>query len=90
MVFFGYQASLFLSESLALFGFFYYKYAIAYRRQVWWRSHPDQLVRYGMPRQVGKGDQLKESELIARLQRAGYTRRSLRTKWATIIGRPKD
>jgi len=64
---------LFLLAGIVAFGFYYYKYAMLIEDKFGGGSIRTNSSVYAMPRQVVKGDELKESELIARLQRAGYT-----------------
>lgn len=66
-------AGLFLLAGIATFGFFYYQYAMMIQEKFGGGAIPTNSSVYAMPRQVAKGDLLTGSELIARLQRAGYT-----------------
>ena len=66
-------AALILAASLALFGFFYYKYALMIEDKFGGGAIRTNSSVYAIPRQIVPGDQLTEAELIARLQRSGYT-----------------
>ena len=58
---------------LCIFGFFYMKYAMMIQEKFGGGGIRTNSSVYALPRQVAVGDPLPEAELIARLQRAGYT-----------------
>ncbi|HYP09554.1 MAG TPA: PBP1A family penicillin-binding protein [Bryobacteraceae bacterium] len=62
-----------LVAGLATFAFFYIKYAMLIQEKFGGGSIRTNSSVYALPRQVAVGDTLAEAELIARLQRAGYT-----------------
>jgi penicillin-binding protein 1B len=66
-------AGLVLAAGLATFAFFYVKYAMLIEDKFGGGSIRTNSSVYALPRQVVAGDKLPEAELIARLQRAGYT-----------------
>ena len=66
-------AALILLAGCVGFGFFYYKYAMMIEDKFGGGAIRTNSSVYAMPRQVVVGDSLTEAELIARLQRAGYT-----------------
>lgn len=72
LVFFSAFGVLLLAGAAA-FGFFYYKYAMMIEEKFGGGTIRTNSSVYAMPRQVVQGDALNEAELIARLQRAGYT-----------------
>lgn len=55
------------------FAFFYHKYAMMIEDKFGGGGIRTNSSVYATPRQIFKGDRLSEAELIARLQRAGYT-----------------
>ena len=66
-------AALILLAGCLGFGFSYYKYAMMIEDKFGDGAIRTNSSVYAMPRQVVVGDTLTEAELIARLQRAGYT-----------------
>src|ERR1044071_2594887 len=66
-------AGLVLAAGLATFAFFYVKYAMLIQDKFGGGAIRTNSSVYALPRQVVAGDKLPEAELIARLQRAGYT-----------------
>jgi penicillin-binding protein 1B len=58
---------------LGAFAFLYYKYAMLIEDKFGGGSIRTNSSVYAMPREVVKGDHLPSQELVARLQRAGYT-----------------
>ncbi len=66
-------AGLILLAGCLGFGFSYYKYAMMIEDKFGGGAIRTNSSVYAMPRQVVVGDTLTEAELIARLQRAGYT-----------------
>src|SRR4051794_14335704 len=62
-----------LLVGLGAFAYFYHKYAMMIEDKFGGGAIRTSSSVYAMPRQIFKGDRLSEAELIARLQRAGYT-----------------
>lgn len=66
-------SGLVLLAGITGFGFYYYKYAQMIEEKFGGGTIRTNSSVYAMPRKMVVGDSLTEAELIARLQRAGYT-----------------
>ncbi len=62
-----------LLACLGAFSFFYFKYAMMIQEKFGEGGIRTNSSVYARPRQIAKGDRITEQELIARLQRGGYT-----------------